>query len=59
MPDRRIKEIVEETTLHIPSSFDSQATHVVVLIGAEHEKFVGHPQERFQSRGTGRAMADL
>ncbi|WDK23261.1 nitroreductase [Colletotrichum graminicola] len=35
----RIDEIVKEATRHVPSSFNSQSNRVVVLHGAEHEKF--------------------
>lgn len=35
----RIQEIVRETTLHTPSSFNSQSNRVVVLFGDEHDKF--------------------
>ncbi|KAF4982030.1 hypothetical protein FZEAL_2280 [Fusarium zealandicum] len=35
---RRIQEIVNETTLHAPSAFNSQTNRVVVLFGAEHDK---------------------
>ncbi|KAK4162747.1 Nitroreductase-like protein [Cladorrhinum sp. PSN259] len=35
----RIQEIVKEALLHIPSSFNSQSNRVVVLFGAEHDKF--------------------
>ncbi len=38
IPDSRIKEIVEHAVLHVPSSFNSQSTRVVVLLGAEHTK---------------------
>lgn len=34
----RIQEIVSQTTLHTPSSFNSQSNRLVVLFGAEHEK---------------------
>ncbi len=34
----RVQEIVKEALLHVPSSFNSQTTRVVVLLGAEHEK---------------------
>lgn len=36
--DERIKEIVEEAVLHSPSSFNSQSSRVVVLIGENHDK---------------------
>ncbi|KIW19331.1 hypothetical protein PV08_03625 [Exophiala spinifera] len=38
IPDSRIKEIVEQAVLHVPSSFNSQSTRVVVLLGPEHKK---------------------
>ncbi|KAF7554476.1 hypothetical protein G7046_g6808 [Stylonectria norvegica] len=34
----RIQEIVNESTLQTPSSFNSQTNRLVVLFGAEHEK---------------------
>ena len=34
--DERILEIVEETVTHVPSSFNSQSTRVVVLFGDQH-----------------------
>ena len=34
----RIQEIVNESTLHTPSSFNSQSNRLVVLFGAEHDK---------------------
>ncbi|KAF4964821.1 hypothetical protein FSARC_7283 [Fusarium sarcochroum] len=34
----RITEIVNQTTLETPSSFNSQSNRVVVLYGAEHDK---------------------
>jgi predicted oxidoreductase (fatty acid repression mutant protein) len=34
----RVQEIVNELTLHTPSSFNSQSNRVVVLFGDEHEK---------------------
>ena len=35
---QRITEIVNQTTLETPSSFNSQSNRVVVLYGAEHDK---------------------
>ncbi|KAM5356404.1 hypothetical protein ACJ41O_003050 [Fusarium nematophilum] len=35
---QRIQEIVNETTLHTPSSFNSQSNRLVVLFGVEHDK---------------------
>ncbi|KAK8185132.1 Nitroreductase-like protein [Phyllosticta capitalensis] len=37
--DDRIVELVNQTVLSVPSSFNSQSTRVVVLLKAEHEKF--------------------
>ena len=36
---QRIQEIIGEAVQHVPSSFNSQSNRVVVLFGAEHEKF--------------------
>lgn len=36
--DARIEEIVKDIVLHVPSSFNSQSSRVVVLFKAEHEK---------------------
>lgn len=35
---KRIQDIVNETTLHTPSSFNSQSNRLVILFGAEHDK---------------------
>jgi predicted oxidoreductase (fatty acid repression mutant protein) len=35
----RIRHIVEQATLHTPSSFNSQTNRVLVLLGAHHDKF--------------------
>ena len=37
--DARIQEIIKETLLHVPSSFNSQSTRIVLLVKSEHEKF--------------------
>lgn len=34
----RVQEIVEHAILHVPSSFNSQTTRVLLLFGAEHDK---------------------
>ncbi|XXG99852.1 hypothetical protein Hte_006193 [Hypoxylon texense] len=34
----RIQEIVKESVLHVPSSFNSQSNRVLVVFGAEHDK---------------------
>ncbi|PNY24447.1 nitroreductase HBN1 [Tolypocladium capitatum] len=38
IPASRVLELVNETTLHTPSSFNSQSNRAVVLLGAEHDK---------------------
>ncbi|KAF2440061.1 nitroreductase family protein [Karstenula rhodostoma CBS 690.94] len=37
--DKEIVEIVNQIVQHVPSSFNSQSTRVVVLLNEEHEKF--------------------
>lgn len=37
--DDRIEELVKETVLHVPSSFNSQSARLVVLLKEEHETF--------------------
>jgi len=37
--DDRVIALVRETILHIPSSFNSQSTRLVVLLKADHDKF--------------------
>ncbi|KAL5415154.1 hypothetical protein PMIN06_007456 [Paraphaeosphaeria minitans] len=37
--DKEIVDIVNQVVLHVPSSFNSQSTRVVVLLNQEHEKF--------------------
>lgn len=39
IPDSRIQEIIKETILHVPSSFNVQSTRVVLLLKDEHDKF--------------------
>ena len=36
--DDRIKEIIDHAVKHTPSSFNSQSTRVVLLLGAHHDK---------------------
>ena len=38
IPTSKIQELVNQTTLHTPSSFNSQSSRAVVLLGAEHDK---------------------
>jgi hypothetical protein len=38
IPDSKIQEIVEQALLHVPSSFNSQSTRIVLLFKGEHEK---------------------
>ncbi|KAF2834545.1 nitroreductase family protein [Patellaria atrata CBS 101060] len=37
--DDRIAELVKDTVLHVPSSFNSQSARLVVLLKDEHDKF--------------------
>lgn len=34
-----ISQILKDTILHVPSSFNSQSARLVVLLGADHDKF--------------------
>ena len=36
--DERIKEIVEDVVMHVPSAFNSQTTRTVILLGESHNK---------------------
>jgi hypothetical protein len=36
--DARIQELIKETILHVPSSFNTQTARVVLLVKEEHEK---------------------
>lgn len=38
IPDAKVQEIIKETVLHVPSSFNSQSTRVVLLVKEEHDK---------------------
>ncbi|GES59459.1 putative nitroreductase HBN1 [Aspergillus terreus] len=38
VPDAKIEELVNAAILHIPSSFNTQSTRLVVLLHREHEK---------------------
>ncbi|GAD96346.1 conserved hypothetical protein [Paecilomyces variotii No. 5] len=38
VPDSVIEKIVEDSVLHVPSSFNTQTTRVVLLLKKEHEK---------------------
>ncbi|KAK0626454.1 Nitroreductase-like protein [Immersiella caudata] len=61
----RIQEIVSEALQHVPSSFNSQSNRVVVLFGAEHDKFWDIttetlkaivPEDKFESTAARMAM---
>ncbi|CAG8977523.1 hypothetical protein HYALB_00008703 [Hymenoscyphus albidus] len=38
IPDSKIQDIIKQTLTHVPSSFNSQTTRIVLLVKAEHEK---------------------
>lgn len=37
--DARVQELVRDAMLHVPSSFNSQSTRIVILIKDEHKKY--------------------
>jgi len=37
--DSRIEEIIKSAVLHVPSSFNSQSSRLVVLLKKEHDQF--------------------
>lgn len=37
--DKQIQEIAEKAVLHVPSSFNSQSTRLVVLLNKDHDQF--------------------
>lgn len=39
IPDSKIQEILEAAIKHVPSSFNSQSSRLVVLLKADHDKF--------------------
>ena len=38
IPDTQIQEIINQVILHVPSSFNSQSTRIILLLKNEHEK---------------------
>ena len=41
VPDSKIEELVNAAILNVPSSFNTQSTRLVVLLGNEHERLWG------------------
>jgi predicted oxidoreductase (fatty acid repression mutant protein) len=39
LSDEQITKLAEETLLHVPSSFNSQSTRLVVLLNKDHDQF--------------------
>jgi hypothetical protein len=39
IPDKQIIDIAEKAILHVPSSFNSQSTRLVVLLNKDHDQF--------------------
>jgi predicted oxidoreductase (fatty acid repression mutant protein) len=39
IPDKQIIDIAEKAVLHVPSSFNSQSTRLVVLLNKDHDQF--------------------
>jgi hypothetical protein len=38
IPDSKVQEIIKEIVLHVPHSFNSQSTRVILLVKEEHDK---------------------
>lgn len=38
IPNSKIQELVKDTILHVPSSFNAQSTRIVLLLNNEHRK---------------------
>ncbi|MDD4115398.1 MAG: nitroreductase family protein [Massilibacteroides sp.] len=38
VPEEKIRAILEQALLHVPSSFNSQTTRIVLLLGDQHKK---------------------
>lgn len=36
--DKKIQDIITQAVLHVPSSFNSQSTRVILLVKEEHDK---------------------
>ena len=36
--DEKIRELIEQTLLHVPSAFNSQSARIVVLLGEQHDR---------------------
>merc|ERR1711977_155998 len=47
--DAKIQEIIKEAVLHVPSSFNSQSTRVVLLVKEEHDKLWDIAKETFKA----------
>lgn len=41
VPDAKVEELVQDAILHMPSSFNTQSTRLIVLLKEEHDKFWG------------------
>lgn len=48
LAQQEVTEVIQEAVRHSPSAFNSQSTRVVVLYGAQHEKFWGFVKEALQ-----------
>jgi predicted oxidoreductase (fatty acid repression mutant protein) len=47
--DKQITDIAEKAVLHVPSSFNSQSTRIVVLLNKDHETFWDYVLEVLKS----------
>ena len=50
IPDSRIQEIVRETVLNAPSSFNSQSARLVLLLNDEHRKLWDFTKDILKAR---------
>jgi len=39
LTDAQLEDLVKEALLHVPSAFNSQSTRIVMLLGAQHNRF--------------------
>lgn len=57
LTNEKIKEIVKKVVLHTPSAFNTQTTRLVILTGAEHDKFWDTASQALRKFQTDKAVA--
>jgi uncharacterized protein len=45
IPASKIQELIKDTILHVPSSFNAQSTRIVLLLNNEHRKLWAFTKE--------------